>query len=651
MTGDAPASKGTDTVAAPRRSSRERRAPAELACDADRPSPDLGNRRGATRPAKTNPAAAAIRRVANGNREAETDRLEQTAPLIPGVSEGAPTVQPYHVVVHPCASSLMHLHAHMAETEVIGYLAGVVVRSGNTMHDETYRSPNQRAASVATIITQRQNRPLVSEQEGPRVDDSFGLTGNGSVISGTAYEDVQLAAVVTPRTTTVPGKDRQVHDSTILGAASSAASVLPLGETCISNAEETLPSPAETKAETTIYIMEAFPALCVEAKVLARTGRDALSEVEMDPESDVDVRTRIAEKGMSVVGWYHSHPFFSTDPSEVDVENQHNYQTLLFGGAPYVAAICTPYWECLPDWRGKLDFFYVSTDNLYPIALDYTNSTSLPPVSNPTLRNYYATASSLTIAPAAAAVSNSLSVSSSTSVTGTCIDARILSYQLASLESEAINLISQYSQYAKRIDLLAYWRDRITCLEKLRRALCDHDPPTVPEGAHSSLLRSVAKSSVAVETDLPSLSSVPPPAQSRLADAAAFVEAGGEKEDLSSNLSRQLDEYVLTSKPHDDGQVKRNANGPDICKRGTKGLNKVQSRDRDADKHDSPATSFEFIDHPCRAFPVTPELDNLLASVVEQVGAAWIVAGNERDERAAAAAKRKRAKRRKRSYF
>jgi hypothetical protein len=61
-------------------------------------------------------------------------------------------------------------------------------------------------------------------------------------------------------------------------------------------------------ADTTIYIMEAFPVRCVEAKAPARTGRDALSEVEMDPERDVEVRTRIVQKGMPIVDWYiHSH--------------------------------------------------------------------------------------------------------------------------------------------------------------------------------------------------------------------------------------------------------------------------------------------------------------------------------------------------------
>ncbi|PVZ97378.1 hypothetical protein BB558_006662 [Smittium angustum] len=50
--------------------------------------------------------------------------------------------------------------------------------------------------------------------------------------------------------------------------------------------------------------------------------------VEMDPTSEWLVRQEIAELDMRVVGWYHSHPTFLPDPSNIDIENQKAYQNL-----------------------------------------------------------------------------------------------------------------------------------------------------------------------------------------------------------------------------------------------------------------------------------------------------------------------------------
>jgi hypothetical protein len=46
--------------------------------------------------------------------------------------------------------------------------------------------------------------------------------------------------------------------------------------------------------------------------------------------------------GLSVVGWYHSHPVFATQPSVRDVTNQGAYQRL-FEGTPFIGAIVGPY--------------------------------------------------------------------------------------------------------------------------------------------------------------------------------------------------------------------------------------------------------------------------------------------------------------------
>ena len=54
--------------------------------------------------------------------------------------------------------------------------------------------------------------------------------------------------------------------------------------------------------------------------------------VEMDAESEFEVRTVIQNSNMQVVGWYHSHPTFMPEPSIRDIKNQDSYQRLFGAG-------------------------------------------------------------------------------------------------------------------------------------------------------------------------------------------------------------------------------------------------------------------------------------------------------------------------------
>ena len=49
----------------------------------------------------------------------------------------------------------------------------------------------------------------------------------------------------------------------------------------------------------------------------------------MDPESEMKAREVFAHKGLSVVGWYHSHPTFEPNPSVRDIEYQQLYQVII----------------------------------------------------------------------------------------------------------------------------------------------------------------------------------------------------------------------------------------------------------------------------------------------------------------------------------
>ena len=75
---------------------------------------------------------------------------------------------------------------------------------------------------------------------------------------------------------------------------------------------------------STLHIERAFP-----CRSLDLGGDDDMyTNVEMDPTSELQVREIASREGLQVVGWYHSHPTFQTDPSVRDIENQSSYQRL-----------------------------------------------------------------------------------------------------------------------------------------------------------------------------------------------------------------------------------------------------------------------------------------------------------------------------------
>lgn len=85
-----------------------------------------------------------------------------------------------------------------------------------------------------------------------------------------------------------------------------------------------------------IHIKAIFPCRSLQ------TGQNHVN-VEMDPTSEFEVRQEIEKRNMRIVGWYHSHPTFTPDPSMVDIENQTSYQSLFKDEAmneePFVGAI------------------------------------------------------------------------------------------------------------------------------------------------------------------------------------------------------------------------------------------------------------------------------------------------------------------------
>jgi len=83
----------------------------------------------------------------------------------------------------------------------------------------------------------------------------------------------------------------------------------------------------------------------------------------MDPEDALNVRKKIEAKGQSVVGWYHSHPTFEPEPSNIDIDNQFNYQKLFLEQGsefePFIGIIIGTFDIRLPTEESEINFFHV----------------------------------------------------------------------------------------------------------------------------------------------------------------------------------------------------------------------------------------------------------------------------------------------------
>jgi len=121
-----------------------------------------------------------------------------------------------------------------------------------------------------------------------------------------------------------------------------------------------------------VTIEQAFPCRSLQGVSNVHTN------VEMDPVSELEIREIAKRRGFQVVGWYHSHPTFQTDPSVRDIENQASYQNLFLSTstdstsargrsnsakdsvAPFVGLIVGPYDTNLPSTYSWQQFFFVS---------------------------------------------------------------------------------------------------------------------------------------------------------------------------------------------------------------------------------------------------------------------------------------------------
>ncbi|GJD09915.1 NADH-cytochrome b5 reductase 1 [Galdieria sulphuraria] len=133
--------------------------------------------------------------------------------------------------------------------------------------------------------------------------------------------------------------------------------------------------------EKKIIVLEAFPCRSLSH---SHSEDDRYFSVEMDPESEVEIRKDIEERGLRVVGWYHSHPTFRPNPSLRDLTNQQSYQTLFRDHRnniePFVGAIVSPYDARLVKDKSIIHWFYCDQSEAYilscsPFATPSSDST------------------------------------------------------------------------------------------------------------------------------------------------------------------------------------------------------------------------------------------------------------------------------------
>ena len=101
-------------------------------------------------------------------------------------------------------------------------------------------------------------------------------------------------------------------------------------------------------------------------------------QCEMDPVSQAKASSDLAQHGLDVVGWYHSHPTFAPTPSLRDIDTQSTFQVSKFDYCCYFLNF-TPK-KCLQSACKAIQLQFLMYQRMAGLALYFT----------PILRLYYA---------------------------------------------------------------------------------------------------------------------------------------------------------------------------------------------------------------------------------------------------------------------
>uniref|UniRef100_A0A665VWA6 Myb-like, SWIRM and MPN domain-containing protein 1 n=1 Tax=Echeneis naucrates TaxID=173247 RepID=A0A665VWA6_ECHNA len=107
-------------------------------------------------------------------------------------------------------------------------------------------------------------------------------------------------------------------------------------------------------------------------------------QCEMDPVSQTQACDVLSSLGLSVVGWYHSHPSFHPNPSMRDITTQDQFQNYFSrGGAPFIGMIVSPYDPANPSAHSQTTCLLVKEMSLsssieLPYRFDFLTSPDIP---------------------------------------------------------------------------------------------------------------------------------------------------------------------------------------------------------------------------------------------------------------------------------
>lgn len=98
-------------------------------------------------------------------------------------------------------------------------------------------------------------------------------------------------------------------------------------------------------------VVQAFPCRC------------RFADKENAPKVEEELQNAITQRGLILVGWYHSHPSYQPDPSLQDIQNQLKYQNMLqhenAAYGPCLGIIVSPYDSYRPTKESTVRAFWV----------------------------------------------------------------------------------------------------------------------------------------------------------------------------------------------------------------------------------------------------------------------------------------------------
>ncbi|XP_021929508.1 MPN domain-containing protein-like isoform X2 [Zootermopsis nevadensis] len=92
--------------------------------------------------------------------------------------------------------------------------------------------------------------------------------------------------------------------------------------------------------------------------------RSRLADRELAPLVEADIFRAIEQRHLTLVGWYHSHPFAAATPTLRDIDAQLDYQIRMKGNSdasytPCVGVICSPYNHDCPSLESSIVSYWV----------------------------------------------------------------------------------------------------------------------------------------------------------------------------------------------------------------------------------------------------------------------------------------------------